>query len=71
MDFGTPWDQLWNHFGDFFVIRTTQFVARIPELVFVVIWDWTWHQDATPGCIQNIVNTMVFVRFAIWEKFEF
>ena len=24
-----------------------------------------------PGCVQNIINTVVFVRFAVWEKFEF
>ena len=23
------------------------------------------------GCVQNIVNTMVFVRFAVLSKFEF
>ena len=23
------------------------------------------------GCVQNIVNTMVFVRFAVLQKFEF
>ena len=23
------------------------------------------------GCVQNIVNTMVFVRFAVLRKFEF
>ena len=23
------------------------------------------------GCVQNIVNTMVFVRFAVFRKFEF
>ena len=22
------------------------------------------------GCVQNIVNTIVLVRLAVWEKFE-
>ena len=24
-----------------------------------------------PGCVQNIVNTSVFVRFTVLRKFEF
>ena len=36
-----------------------------------MIWEWTWHQDAMSGCVQNIVNTMVFVRFTVLRKFEF
>ena len=23
------------------------------------------------GCVQNIINTMVFVRFTVFRKFEF
>ena len=38
--------------------------------IILVICEWTWHQDATSGCVQNIVNTMVFVRFTVWGKFE-
>ena len=34
-------------------------------VVFLLIWEQTWHQNATPGCFQNIVNTMVFVRFTV------
>ena len=34
-------------------------------VVFLLIWEQTWHQNATPGCLQNIVNTMVFVRFTV------
>ena len=37
----------------------------------LVIWEWTWHQDAMPGCAENMINITVFVRFAVVEKLEF
>ena len=40
-------------------------------VVFLLIWEQTWNQNATPGCLQNIVNTMVFVRFTVYEKIDF
>ena len=44
---------------------------RILELFLLVICERTWHQDATSGCVQNMKNTMVFVRFTVFRKFEF
>ena len=66
---GAPCDQLWNHVGDFFVGPPTGSTDSI--VVFLLIWEQTWHQNATPGCLQNIVNTMVFVRFTVWDKIDF
>ena len=65
---GGPWEQLWNHVDDLSVIWTTQLQCG---LVFLVIWEWTWHQDAMPGSVENIISTTVFVRFAVLEKLEF
>ena len=31
------------------------------RVVFLVICEGTWHQDATSGCVQNMVNTMVWL----------
>ena len=47
-----------------------EIAVRNPDSFFV-IWEWTWHQDAMSGCVQNIVNTCVFVRFTVLRKFEF
>jgi len=41
------------------------------RVVVFMIWEWTWHHDAMSGCVQNIVNTMVFVRFTVFRKFKF
>ena len=41
------------------------------RVVFLVIWEWTWHQDAMPGCAENKVNNVVFIKFAALEKLEF
>ena len=40
-------------------------------VVFLLIWEQTWHQNATPGCLQNIINTVVFVIFSVYEKIDF
>ena len=37
-------------------------------MVFLVIWDWTWHQDAMPGCAENEINTMVFRQIFSFGK---
>ena len=42
----------------------------ITELVFFAIWEWTSHQDSMPGCAENVVNTMVFIRFPVLRKLE-
>ena len=39
--------------------------------IMLVIWEWTWHQDAMSGCVQNVINTTVFVRFTVLQKLEY
>ena len=41
------------------------------RVVFFVIWEWTWHQDAMPGCAENNIDIVVFVRLAVLQKLEF
>ena len=64
MDLEAPWDQLWINFDDFSVIWITKLQYGFQSW-FLVIWKWTWHQDAMSGCVQNVVNTVVFVRFTV------
>ena len=45
--------------------------AVVVWLFLLVIWEWTWHQDAMPGCAGNVVNTLVLIRFTVLEKLEF
>ena len=70
MDFGNPWDQLWSHFDDFFVIWSTQLQCGFQSSFFSHLG-----VDMAPGCnarmVENIVHSVVFVRFTVLEKLEF
>ena len=66
MDFGIPLGPTLDSFWRLF--RNLSVDSRV---VFLVIWEGTWHQDAMPGCAENAINIVVFVRFAVLEKLEF
>ena len=62
------WDPLGTNFGSILVTFSSFGPPNCSTdsiVVFLLIWEQTWHQDATPGSLQNIVNTMVFVRFTV------
>ena len=69
MDFGMPF-QFWSQFGDFFVVWPPD-CSMDSRVGFSEIWEWTSHQDVMPGCVENAVNTVVFVRFPVLKKLEF
>ena len=62
------WEPLGTNFGSMLVTFSSfgpPNGSTDSIVVFLLIWEQTWHQNATPGCLQNIVNTMVFVRFTV------
>ncbi len=52
------WDRLGTNFG---VILTTfsrsgpSNWSTVFRVCFLLLWDWTWHQDAMSGCARNII----------------
>lgn len=41
------------------------------QIYFFVICEWTWHHDAMPGSVQNMMNTMLFIRSPVLGKLQF
>ena len=66
---GSPWDQLWSHFDDFFVIWTIKLEYSFQSLFFS-----DFGLDIAPGCDAWMYlkhsKYNGFVRFTVWGKFE-
>ena len=71
MIFNGFWKPLGTNFGVMLTIVSYFGAPNCRVDSRVVFSVWAWHQDAIPGCIENIANIVVFVRFAVLEEFEF
>ena len=60
MDFGNPLGPTLESLRRLFRNLDHPIAVWIPEFFLLAIWEWTWtwHQDAMPGCAENIIDIL-------------
>ena len=63
---GSSWDPVWTKFCDFSDLLALN-CSIGSRVVLFVIRGWKSHPHPVPGCAENIVNTVVFIRFHVFS----